>query len=153
MSWITLALLGLFLALSPTPTPASPPEACAEVRQEMMGRMARLDSTLKIRQAYLLGEIKQSGPALRQCIELNDSVSIRALLLWIVSGLSLLALMGLTFWNTRLNRRAIAVLSAAVHRIDASHPESYQPNQWPHHLQWGVLILCLIGITFLALFF
>jgi hypothetical protein len=126
---------------------------CQEVRVEMVQRVQKLDSVFKLRQSYLLGEISQSAPAIRQCLAENQAVNSRVFLIWFAVDFFLILIGTLSFWSHKLSRQAIRVLSSSLHEFNSNHPANYQPNQWPHRLQWGAFILCIILVNFIALLF
>jgi hypothetical protein len=148
---VLIVALGIpFAAPGQAPRQADP---CPEVRAEMLQRMGQLDSTVKVRQAYLLGEISQSGPAIKACLTENQNITSRVFLMWIIADLFLILIGGFMAWNSRLYKKAVKALSEALHAHESEHPKSYQPSQWPRRLQWGAFSLCVFLVNIVALFY
>ncbi len=136
------------------PAPVSAAMAtCPEVRAEMQQRMSQLDSIVRLRQAYLLGEISQSAPAIKECLAENQAVTSRVFLMWIVADLFLILIGIFMFWNARLYKKAVKALSETLNVQESSHPKTYQPSQWPRRLQWGAFILCVFSVNIVALLY
>lgn len=145
-----LILLHLGIAL-PQVQAQTPCPDCSRVQALMEMRMAKLDSVVKLRQSYLLGEIEQSKPAIAACLAENQAVTSRSFILWVLNSMAILAFAFFLWKSARIHRKAIKVLSGRIHSVDPSHPSDYQPSQFWNRLLIGGLIVCFVLTQFAAL--
>lgn len=146
-----LILMVVALCFSIGLTTASPCPDCSHLQAQMIQRFQKLDSVVKLRQSYLMGEIEQSKPAIAACLAENQAITSRAFILWILGSMTILGL-GFAGWrHTRLQDQAIRALSERLHVSDPSHPMNYQPSQTWKRIIIGGLIACLVLTQFAAL--
>jgi hypothetical protein len=141
----------VFGLLFGTANAAPPCPDCSHIQAEMVGRIQKLDSVVKLRQSYLLGEIEQSKPAIAACLSENQAITSRAFILWVLGSLSTLGFAFASWRHSRIQGQAIRALSQRVHAVDPSHPADYRPSQTWNRILIGGIVVCFALTQFAAL--
>jgi hypothetical protein len=130
---------------------APPPTDCGEWARKAEQTFLKMDEALKLKTGMLLGEMETAKGALEGCIEQNKAVETRMSMVWALTDMGLLALLGLMVLHQVRMNRAVQLLSRLLQSKDPSHGVRYAPSQGLYWASVAVLVVTFTLINLIAL--